>query len=74
MVMIEGELKKTGTNTSRGFVHHLERNGVRMPIQIERPGNYSFGKFPEPRIYGETSVWATPGGGSYIHREAIRIT
>ena len=73
MVMIEGQ-EVTGTYTNRGFVHHLERHGVRMPIQIERTKDSAFGKFPEPRIYGEASHWALPGGGVYIHREVIRIT
>jgi hypothetical protein len=71
-MMIEG-LAVRGTHTAHGFIPYLERNGIAMPIQIEHIGSCSFKKLPKPRIYGSTSVWAIPGGGSYTHRELFPI-
>jgi hypothetical protein len=73
MDMIEGMDKVRGTHTSMGFVPYLERNGVAMPIQIEAIGAHSMGKLPKPRIYGSKSVWALPGGGSYISHDPVSI-
>lgn len=73
MVMIEGDLP-TGTETSRGFVHHLELHGIRMPILIKRPAFDDMDKLPDPRIYEHSSAWALPGGGSFIHNGKVKIT
>jgi len=72
MVMIEGE-KVRGTQTCIGFIPHLELFGMRMPIQVEHCGPLSYTKLPKPRVYGTSSVWALPGGLSYVHREPVKV-
>lgn len=72
MDMIEGQV--FGTQTSAGFIPHLEISGQRMPIMVEVSKGRSINHFPKPRIYGNTSVWALPGGFQYVHRDPIKIS
>ncbi len=70
MVMMEGE-KAGGTVTTMGFIPHLERFGYQLPIQVEFNPRRSMNQTPAPRIRGNMSSWALPGGGRYLSFEPV---
>ena len=71
--VMNNELKtvKEGTVTTKGFIKHLKRNGIAMPVKV-RPCKTCTGNPRPPSVdMNGFIVFALPGGGSYISEYTI---
>jgi hypothetical protein len=58
-------IKTTGTETTEGFISHLLRNGVHMPVRTRMISAGSAVNAPVTREDGRL-CYAKPGGGTHI--------
>jgi hypothetical protein len=66
--MLNRHTTKQGTQTSQGFIPHLERYGIWLPVKV------TVTQCPvqvHPVTQNGKYVYALPGGGEYVHNEGV---